>query len=194
MLLRLSAATLVLPALAWEMVRGRLAPREGLLAGVIAVVLVAPFLYASTRGGAGGDPLLAINTHAQYYTGTPGSFADVVLGGSPLDTAWRHLVGAWDRLVWGPPRVRLLFGHEWVMLPGLVGVWVLLRGPHRWIAAWVALWLVPYYAIASGTASWRLGAEVHLAIAWVWWLGVEQLGRWGYGWIRRPQEPVGTSE
>lgn len=178
MLMRLGAVTLVAPALAWEIARRRVAPRDGALAVGIMAALVAPFLYASTFGGAGGDPLLAINTHAQYYTGAPGSFTDIALSGSWIDIAGRHVAGAWDRFVWGPPRVRLFHGHEWAMLPGLVGAWALWRRRQAWVAAWALLWAVPYLAVAGTGASWRLGAEVHLVVLWVWALGVETMAMW----------------
>jgi hypothetical protein len=216
MLTRLSTGVLALPVLAWEAWRRRWGAGEILLALALALVPVLPHLAFNRRASPDGDLFYSSSVHTRYYlnqefAGQPGhptvtEVAADPYAGEPVgvlayffryhgvgEVLVGHVVGMWDRFVWGSPRVFLFHGHEWLMLPGLLGAWVLWRDRKAWVLGWFVLAVLPYAFIASRGAVWRLGGEAHVVVLWIWALGVQQAALWGWGWLqeRRARRTAG---
>ena len=78
-----------------------------------------------------------------------------------------------------------------MMLPGLIGAWLILCGENRWVALWFALASLPYLFIHSRGAPWRLGAEAHILAAWAWGAGIVGIGRFAMNKLPgKAREPV----
>ncbi|MDK2972949.1 MAG: Dolichyl-phosphate-mannose-protein mannosyltransferase [Candidatus Sumerlaeota bacterium] len=197
MLTRLSFGTLALPVIAWEAWRRKWNPLEIALAVAVAVIPVLPHLAVNRTVDEAGDLFYSSSIHARYYLnqefagqeGYPSREdvqADAYAGGPVSTFAYffrhhsiagviaGHIIGYWDRFVWGSPRALLFHGHEWLMLPGLLGAWVLWRDRKLWVLAWFVLAAFPVAFIASRGAVWRLGAEAHIVVLWIWALGVQE--------------------
>ncbi|MEQ8821398.1 MAG: hypothetical protein RLY93_14240 [Sumerlaeia bacterium] len=196
-LTRLSAISFVVPLLAWEAWRRRWHWAEIAAAAAMIVLLLAPHL-AFNAEWSDGDPMASSTVHTRYYLnremiGQPGFpateaewLADPYVG-EPVSTGAYflkyhsipqliagHVKGYWHLFVWGPPRTLIFGGHEWLMLPCLLGGLALLLDPRRrWIALWFALAMFPFAYISTVKADWRLGGEATLFAIWMWAWGLQ---------------------
>lgn len=200
-LTRLSSIGPVIPLMGWEFWRRRWHPGEVALAVALLTLPVLPHLRFNAQEG-DGDPFYSSTFHTRFYLNRahldePGwptreEFRAFPYEGEPIsvveyffryhsipELVAGHAVGAWNVFVWKGPREILFDGHEWLMLPGLLGGILLLRDRRRWITAWFVLVCGPYFFIHSQGASWRLGAEAQLLALWVWAFGVRAAGAWG---------------
>jgi hypothetical protein len=220
-LTRISSLAFVVPVLAWEAWRRKWQPAEMILAGCLVAVPLLPHLGFNYRHQDSGDYFYSSTVHTRFYSnrdfaGTEGfpsreEVAADPYAGEPMSagtyflrhhglvaTAVGHVKGYWRLFVWGTLRERLARGHEWLLLPGLVGAWALWRRRDLWwIAGWFVLAMLPYAFIATRGAAWRLGGEAQVLSLWVWALGFQAGAMWVAVQIRvwrarrRGSEPTG---
>lgn len=205
-LLRLSYLALAVPVLVWEGLRRRWGWRTALLAAAVLVVPIVPHLAFNAREG--GDWLYSANIHTRYYmnrdaVGTPGGMSaaefavDPYRGGPAGALGWMarshgvvelaalHIEGAWRVFYWTSVRERLFGGRDWLLLPGVLGLWVLARRRDLWwLGGWFVLATLPAWLVAAKGADWRIGAEGAVLALWIWGLGLREGVVLGGGWLR----------
>ena len=191
-LTRLSALTMVVPALGWMTLIGLCAKRVDTLktvalASLIAMALVAPYLVACARET--GDPFVAVNVHAGFYrhrqgrapdeSATAASFLRDTFVAQPIETLDTAVGGLF---VW-PMHVK--FGgyrlwHAWLgpawqtlAIVGLVSAVLCASGRLLLVVLFGSL--APYAVTWSipGGGEWRFTEHVYplylVAAAWALW-------------------------
>lgn len=208
-LLRISALLFAAFAVAWEAARRRWHWHAVALAAAIIIVPLLPHLWFNYHYNDSGDPFYSSTVHSRYYLnreniGRPGfpttmsEYHADPYAGEAMGTAKYlfghhtipqlvagHVRGYWTLFVWGSPRVQLFGGHEWLMLPGLLGFWVMVRRGKWWVLLWFVVAAFPYAFITSVHHAWRLGGEAHVVVLWIWALGVQQAAVWAWEHVRK---------
>lgn len=183
-------------------------PAEVALALVLLVVPSVPHLMFNAQVS-GGDWLYSSNVHTRYYLnkmmiGEPGYPATLgqwnqdpyvgdVVGNSAL---LKELgpAGSFLQLVHGGfeilavyPLKRFFAGWDVLLVPGILGAWVLWRRRRElwWMLLWFALFLGPLALIAPIGLDHRLALPAAPLILWVWGAGVLLAGEKVWDWGRR---------
>jgi hypothetical protein len=209
---RLTAVGFLIPVLVWDAVRTRWSPIEAVVVLAFWASCVTPHLLANRQASETGDALYSITVHTRFfynrdnigqpglptaeeyrddpYVGEPLSSLEYIFGKHSLPEAAGHFIrGFWYLGVWKGPRYYLFYSLEWLMIPGLIGAWALIRRRQWWVAVWFVLATGSAAFLASKGASWRIGAELQILAAWVWALGVYEVGSWCYERIRKKVGP-----
>ncbi|MCB2156895.1 glycosyltransferase family 39 protein [bacterium] len=197
-LTRISALSFIVPIIAWEAIRKRWNWGEVFIPVLLLIVLLAPHLRFNQRHSPDGDLFYSSTVHTRFYLnaehiGEPGwptaeEYRANPYSGDPVtslgyffkfhtlpEVIVGHVKGYWNLFVWRHPRVSMFFGWEWLMIPGLVGAWAMLRDRKWWAAIWFGIIGFPFAFIARNWVTWRLGAEIMIFDAWVWALGVQAI-------------------
>ncbi len=212
-LLRINNLLLLPVFVAWEAWRSKWKPGEIAAALVLPVLVVIPHLWFNYHYNDSGDAMLSSNVHVRYYLnrdmigepGFPATYQDWIgdeyAGGvvnslemftyySPGEVVRRFNVGYVNIFAYRFPHGTLFGGYELLMLPGLLGVWVLARRRESWwVVGWYVAYAFPVAFIAARDIDYRLAAPVAPLILWIWAAGIEELGKQIIGLAHRRSAP-----